>query len=80
MPNREKVLKAANDLETLLPAAKEIVNLLRGRNDDSSYAMLYWLRREIGYITRELGIGVPSPYQMDFVDTFVKPQMQTDKY
>lgn len=75
----ETIIRASARLEDLLIAGKEIARLMRTnprivhnqRNDDYAYAMMYWLRREIGYITRELGEGVPNAEQMSLVGQYL---------
>jgi hypothetical protein len=58
--DREKQAKASHTLEELEPVLKEIVRQLRmGVSDDLAYALVYRLRREVGYVVRELGAGAP---------------------
>lgn len=54
-------IEAANQLEELLPAFREAVNLMRAEacRKDLAYALLYELRLRVGYITRAAGVGVP---------------------
>ena len=72
----DKVLSASHRLEVLAIAAKEIVSLMRAGNDNSAYAMTYWLRREIGYVVSSLGEGVPTAQQLAFVTQYVKPVIE----
>lgn len=58
--NVENQAKAASALEELEPALKEIIQQLRmGVSDRLAYALVYRLRREVGYVVRTLGEGVP---------------------
>lgn len=65
-------LEAADRLEELVITAKQMVIDLRAnpapdtagreawlRSNDMAYARLYWLRREIGYVVNQLGVGLP---------------------
>lgn len=57
----EKQWEASGKLEDLEPALKEIINQLRmGVSPELAYALVYRLRREIGYVVRELGVGTPN--------------------
>lgn len=56
--DQETLNEAANRLEELTIVGKEIVLSLRS-GDEESYAKMYWLRRELGYIVNTLGVGVP---------------------
>lgn len=59
--NKERQLKAANKLEELSMVTKEfIVQLRMGQSNELAYAMVYYLRRELGYVVRDMGEGVPS--------------------
>lgn len=57
--------QAADRLEELVPHVKEIIQNLRTADPDEhwsvAYAEVYELRREIGYVLRDLGWGVPKP-------------------
>lgn len=51
---------AARRLEELNIASAEIVRLLRaGQSDRFAYALVYVLRKQLGYIVRTLGEEVP---------------------
>ena len=54
--DREKVLKAADELEGLAIIAKQMCIDLRNGVDDP-YARVYWLRRQFGYVVADLGFG-----------------------
>ncbi len=57
----ERQRKASDLIEELEPAIKEISRQLRmGVSDRLAYALVYRLRREIGYVVRDLGQGVPT--------------------
>lgn len=59
--NTQRQKKASDLLEELEPAIKEISRQLRmGVSDHLAYALVYRLRREIGYVVRDLGLGVPT--------------------
>lgn len=59
---------AANRLEELAAIAKAMVQDLRGQPgesgqvaaNDTAYARVYWLRRELGYVVNTLGVGLPE--------------------
>lgn len=73
---RHIVVGAANRLETLLPVMQEFVRIMRsGEVDDTAYAMAYWLRREIGYVTRDLGVGVPVNCHLRTVEKWAREQL-----
>lgn len=59
MPSKEMNLKAANELEDLLPHLRDIVNEIREGTIDS-YASLYEARARLTKILSPLGAGVPS--------------------
>lgn len=54
--------KASDRLEELTIVSREFVNKLReGQSDMLAYAMLYYLRRELGYVVRDMGMaGQPT--------------------
>jgi hypothetical protein len=48
--NREQQTKASNEFEEFEPVLKEIIRQLRmGVPDSLAYALVYRLRREVGY-------------------------------
>lgn len=52
----ERQNKAADRVIDLAIAATEVVQLLRrGQSDNNAYALLYVLRRELGYVVRDMG-------------------------
>lgn len=68
----EQRLEVADQLEELVIAAKQMVIDLRAnpdadtagreewlRSNDTAYARVYWLRRELGYVVNQLGVGLP---------------------
>lgn len=58
--NRQRQKEVADSLEEICMYSKEYVRLLReGQGDEFAYAMLYYLRRQVGYLTRRLGTAVP---------------------
>lgn len=60
-----KAEKAANRLEELTIAQKDVIQRLR-ENDPQAYALVYELRREIGYVVATLGGGVPKRSDFDW--------------
>jgi hypothetical protein len=58
--DREKELQAARCLEDLTVIMKEMARNIRNGSETDAYAAVYWLRREIGYVTATLGGGVPN--------------------
>lgn len=72
-----KQTEAADELEALTGAMKEIVILLRqgsGQSPDKAYALVYELRKRIGYVVANLGVGAPlsasSKYAADIIDSY----------
>jgi len=62
---KTKAEAAADRLEELVIIQKDIVQRLR-ENDPQSYAFVYELRREIGYIVATLGMSVPKRSDIDW--------------
>lgn len=62
MMNESKRAIAADSLEHLLSQATALVVALRDSevSDELAYARIYMLRTRIGYIVRDLGVGVPT--------------------
>lgn len=59
--NRERQQKASEELDELESVVREIAGLLRtGVPDRLAYALAYRLRREVGYVVRDLGAGIPA--------------------
>lgn len=56
---REKEIRAANALEDLTPAIKDMVRRIREGAEPDPYAAVYWLRREVGRVVASLGAGQP---------------------
>lgn len=74
--NKSRQLEAANELEALIPAFKEVIGELRqGQSDEKAYALLYRLRWRIGLITRELGTGVLNAKNQKYADDVIESQM-----
>lgn len=64
--DRTKQADAAHRLEELNIASSEIVRLLRaGQGNRFAYALVYELRKQLGYVVRELGEGVPNKEMQD---------------
>lgn len=78
MTSREKDLKAADELENLIPYMKEIVNVIRDDypNPGDSYALIYDLRYRIGKIVATLGFDVPSRRRREIAKQVFKEQTQ----
>ena len=69
---REKEVDAASRIEELMIIAKEMILRLRLGQEPDSYAAVYWLRRELGYVVATLGVGVPDttvvePYYHEYL-------------
>lgn len=61
MASRDKQTLASHRLEELTVHMKNLVQDLReGRATPSSYARVYELRKEIGYVVAMLGSGAPT--------------------
>jgi hypothetical protein len=60
-----KAEKAADRLEELVIIQKDIIQRLRA-NDPQAYALVYELRREVGYIVATLGMSVPKRSDIDW--------------
>lgn len=59
MSDQDKLNKASHELEDLATIAKIMVTDLR-EGKDNPYARVYWLRKQLGYIVADLGVGVPK--------------------
>jgi len=76
--NKERQQKAANDLAELEASLKEIVVLLRqGQADEKAHALLYVLRRRIGYIVRDLAVveNQPSTANIEYAENIIDSQI-----
>lgn len=64
---------AANDLEDLIAAAKQIVVILReGQTDRKAHALLYVLRRRLGHVVRGVGpYGEPYPQHRAYAEAVI---------
>lgn len=62
MVDKAKLNHAANQLEDLAVIAKFMVTDLR-EGADNPYGRVYWLRKQLGYLVADLGIGVPKGLQ-----------------
>lgn len=57
--------KTASELAELIYAAERAVDLLReGQPDSKAYALVYMLRRKLGYVVRDMGRS-SEPYPQD---------------
>lgn len=75
---RQRRYEAAARVEELAAIAKQVVLDLRGeldatavghlRANDTAYARVYWLRRELGRVVAELGVGLPNHRVMKAVE------------
>lgn len=74
--NRKR-LEVSHQLEELTIIAKQMVQDLRGEPgnrlsqenaDLTAYARVYWLRKQIGYLTRELGFETPPTWATKLVE------------
>jgi hypothetical protein len=74
--NRKR-LEVSHQLEELTIIAKQMVQDLRGEPgnrlsqenaDLTAYARVYWLRKQIGYLTRELGFETPHTWATKLVE------------
>jgi len=72
---REKEMKAASDLENLVPAIKEMVSRIHDGTENQPYSAVYWLRREMSRIVATLGAGQPNTNK---VEEYYRKQMQND--
>ena len=61
MTDREKILKAASQLEDIAVLAKQMTKDLR-ENKINAYSAVYYLRVELGHIVASLGYGVPPRF------------------
>lgn len=71
--SRDQQIKAADGLEELIPAMKEIVRLLRqGQAPSKAYALVYEFRKRVGRNVAALGAGLPDSsatrYANDVID------------
>jgi len=65
MPINRKIVDAAADkLEELLPEMRELINRIR-HGCPAPYAEVYHLRREIGRVVANLGVGVPASHDQE---------------
>ena len=71
-PTKE-MLTAASELEDLTVMAKEMVSGIRDGSEREPYAAVYWLRRELGYIVRKMGQGVPNTAE---AENYYRQQVQ----
>lgn len=71
--------QASHRLEELSVIAKEFVNLLRSPETakEDAYAMLYYLRREVGYVVRTVGFDQPTPQALQKAERLAKAQLPT---
>lgn len=77
----EKHLQAAGRLEGLAVATKEISNqLMQGVSPGLAYALVYRLRREIGYVVASLGGGVPTAQYDNIAKEIIKTQIGKDSH
>lgn len=63
---REREIAAANRLEALVPAIKEMVIQLRDGTEKQPYSAVYWLRREISRVVATLGAGTPNTATVEY--------------
>lgn len=72
---------AADRLEELTIASKEIVRLLRqGQSDRKAHALLYVLRREMTYVVRTIPIfGVPNAEHTAYADEVIRSAIWEDR-
>lgn len=70
MIDKERQANAANRLEELSIAMKEAVRLLRkGQPDAKAYALVYILRRQLGYVVNSMGrVGLPNSRDCEWAD------------
>lgn len=61
-----RAVNASYRLEELLAIGKAVVLDLRD-GADAPYARVYWLRRELGYVVAELGVGLPNHAELKAV-------------
>lgn len=55
MPRPKEVLAAADRLEELTVIMKHMVNRFRTGEETNPYKAAYWLRKELGYVVKDLG-------------------------
>lgn len=71
-----KRLEAAERLEELLVAAQRVIVDLRGQAgesgqvaaSDTAHARVYWLRKQLGYLVADLGVGLPPHWTTKVVE------------
>ena len=66
---KSREIAAANLLEELIPAMKEIVISLRNGTEEKPYVAMYWLRRELSYIVASLGVGSPKSAEISAIES-----------
>ena len=61
----QKHIQAAAELEELIPQIREAVRQLRSKEPRPyAYALVYELRRRLGYTVRPMGAGEPAAHHM----------------
>jgi hypothetical protein len=72
-----KRVEVSHQIEDLTAIMKQLVLDLRGEPgnrlsqehaDLTAYARVYWLRKQLGYLTRELGYDAPATWATKFVE------------
>lgn len=68
----KKRLEAAEQLDRLIVVANQVALDLRGKEgereqlnaNDTAYARLYWLRKQLGHVVADVGTGAPTAWRM----------------
>lgn len=72
MSDRDKIERAANQLEDLATIAKIMVTDLR-EGKPNPYGRVYWLRKQLSQVLAELGAGIPKG--LDKIETEYEKQL-----
>jgi hypothetical protein len=71
--NAERQRKAADELKEFVAATNEAIRLLdQGQVDSKAYALVYMLRRRLGYTVRKMGqASEPYPQDRDWAEEVI---------